>query len=507
MTTISSFIAFLLLFVAIGAASMLKQQRNTTDYLIAGRNVTPWLAGLSAVATNNSGYMFIGMIGLTYATGLSSIWLMIGWILGDLAASLLIMKRLREATEAHDIHSFGGLLAEWHGTDFNLLRRITGLLTILFLGAYAAAQFTAGSKALHVLFGWDITTGAIIGAILVLIYSYSGGIRASIWTDAAQSFVMISAMSVLMFTATTSFDSTSTILDSLNRVQPGFMDWFPDTSLFGILLFVVGWVFAGFGVAGQPHIVVRYMALDRPDHINRFRYWYYSWFTLFYSATIIVGLLARLLLPDTAGYDGSTFDAELALPMISQQLLPDVMVGLVLAGLFAATMSTADSLVLSCSASLSRDLLPERKLGYTATKIMTAVVVLVALALSLSNNQSVFALVLIAWGLLASAFAPLLTLYALGHRPSEKAAITIMGAGISAFLLWRELGLSEIAYEIMPAIVTGLSTYYLLPKWLRSQPALISVRPSLQETVDIEPEQEEPDPVEGRKKLKTQLSP
>lgn len=460
---IISFVSFLLLFTIIGALSALKAKRSSEDYLIAGRAVPPWLAGLSAVATNNSGYMFIGMIGLTYNTGLSSIWLMIGWIAGDLIASLLIMKKLRMVTEAHNIHSFGGLLAEWHGSDFNLLRRITGLLTILFLGAYAAAQFTAGSKALHVLFGWDGATGALIGAGLVLIYSYSGGIRASIWTDAAQSFVMITAMAMLMFTATSGFDSASAIVESLDRVEPGFMAWFPDTSLLGISLFIAGWVFAGFGVAGQPHIIIRYMALDSSDNINRFRYWYYGWFTIFYSATIVVGLMARLLLPDAG-----SFDAELALPMISQQLLPDIMVGLILAGLFAATMSTADSLVLSCSASLSRDLMPEKKLSYNATKIMTAVVVLVSLALSLTESRSVFALVLIAWGLLAAAFAPLLTIYALGHRPSEKAAIAVMGAGVSAFFLWRELGLSEIAYEIMPAIIAGIGIYFLLPKRLRS---------------------------------------
>jgi len=482
--TAISFVAFLLLFVVIGVASMARRKQSTTDYLVAGRSVAPWLAGLSAVATNNSGYMFIGMIGLTYSTGLSSIWLMIGWILGDLIASLLIMKKLRATTEAHDIHSFGGLLAEWHGTDFNLLRRITGILTILFLGAYAAAQFTAGSKALHVLFDWDIATGAILGALLVLTYSYSGGIRASIWTDAAQSFVMITAMATLMFSAMSGFDSAAAIVDALTHVKPGYMNWFPDTSLLGIALFIAGWVFAGFGVAGQPHIVIRYMALDRVDNINRFRYWYYGWFTLFYAATIVVGLLARLLLPDAAGFDANNFDAELALPMISQQLLPEFMVGLVLAGLFAATMSTADSLVLSCSASLSRDLFPESKLGYKATKIMTAMVVLVALWLSLSNNQSVFALVLIAWGLLAAAFAPLLTLYALGHRPTEKSAIAVMGAGVFAFFLWRELGLSEMAYEIMPAIITGIAVYYFIPQRLRRAIADKSAHQSVDHQAD-----------------------
>ena len=455
--TMVSFIGFLLIFALIGIASMYRRQSNTTDYLIAGRSVSPWLAALSAVATNNSGFMFIGMIGLTYTTGLSSIWLMLGWITGDLVASLLIMKQVRTATEAQNTQSFGGLLADWHGDNFNLLRRVTGILTILFLGAYAAAQFTAGSKALHVLFDWDLSSGAIIGAAMVLLYSYGGGIRASIWTDAAQSIVMIFSMMMLMWVAVDHLGTPAQITESLTNVSPTFMSWFPEGSWLTIILFIAGWVFAGFGVAGQPHIIIRYMALDDAENINRFRTWYYAWFISFYAATIVVGLLARLLLPDAGA-----FDAELALPMISQQLLPDVFVGLMLAGLFAATMSTADSLVLSCSASITRDLLPEHKAGYGTTKLATAAVVAVALGLSLSGSQSVFALVLIAWGLLASAFAPLLTIYALGYRPTEKVALAMMGAGVTTFLLWRELDLSGTAYEVMPATIVGIGLYFFL---------------------------------------------
>ncbi|MBF0282301.1 MAG: sodium/proline symporter [Zetaproteobacteria bacterium] len=459
----TSFLICMLLFVAIGAASMMKRKTTTTDYLVAGRDVSPWLAALSAVATNNSGYMFIGMIGLTYTIGLSSIWLMLGWILGDFLASLLMMKKLRLVSEKYDLHSFGSLLAAWNGTHFDRLRQMTGLLTIVFLGAYAAAQFTAGSKALHLLFGWDIGVGALMGALMVLIYSYSGGIRASIWTDAAQSLVMMVAMVVLMIDAASSLGSMVEIHVALNAVTPTFMDWMPDRSAVGILLFIVGWVFAGFGVAGQPHIVVRYMALDHADNIQQFRYWYYSWFITFYLATIAVGLLSRLILPDAG-----SFDAELALPMMAQQLLPEAMVGFVLAGLFAATMSTADSLILSCSASLSRDLMPEKSVGYHATKGMTAIVVLVALWLSLSSEQSVFALVLIAWGLLAAAFVPLLMLYALNYQPTEISAILVMVTGVAVFFIWRMSGGSELVYELMPAMIAALAIYPLIPSRFRS---------------------------------------
>jgi sodium/proline symporter len=459
----ASFVGFLLIFAIIGGLSSMRRQQTTDDYLVAGRNVPPWLAGLSAVATNNSGYMFIGMIGLTYTTGLSSIWLMIGWILGDFAASLLIMKKVRLVAEAQNIHSFGGLLAQWHDTEFNLLRRVSGVLTIIFLGTYAAAQFTAGSKALHVLFGWHLSTGAILGAGLVLLYSYSGGIRASIWTDAAQSFVMLVSMFMLVWAAADSLGTPAHIVHALVQVSPNYMHWFPAHTWLGAALFVGGWIFAGFGVAGQPHIVIRYMVLDDVDNINRFRAYYYAWFIAFYSATIVVGLLARLLIPHAG-----SFDPELALPLISQQLLPGVLVGLMLAGLFAATMSTADSLVLSCSASLTRDLVPGRKSGYAGTKLATGAVVLIALALSLSGDKSVFALVLIAWGMLASAFVPLMAVYALGRRPSERTALAMMGTGVTVFLLWRALGLSHIAYEVMPAIVAGLAIYAVVPE--RRQP-------------------------------------
>lgn len=112
-----SFLVFLMIFLAIGLFSVLKSKKTAEDYLVAGKSVPPWLTGLSAVATNNSGYMFIGMIGLTYQIGLSSIWLMIGWIVGDLLVSLLTLEKLHKVSRSNRVHSFGALLAQWHNTD------------------------------------------------------------------------------------------------------------------------------------------------------------------------------------------------------------------------------------------------------------------------------------------------------------------------------------------------------------------------------------------------------
>lgn len=187
-----SFGFFLMLFVGVGILSTLKQKATTEDYLLAGRNVSPWLVALSAIATWNSGFMFIGMIGLTYTLGLSAMWLAIGLIVGDYIMSTFVHARLRQNSEKHESLTYAGALATWNGTNYRWVRLVGGLVTVLFLCAYAAAQLNAGSKALHVLFGWDYSVGAIIGCVMVVAYCFAGGIRASIWTDAAQSIVMFS---------------------------------------------------------------------------------------------------------------------------------------------------------------------------------------------------------------------------------------------------------------------------------------------------------------------------
>lgn len=456
---IASFLAFLLLFVIIGLYSLRQRQKNSNDYLLAGHNVKPWLVALSAVATNNSGYMFIGMIGYTYSVGLSSVWMMIGWVLGDFVASLLVHRKVREMTERHGVHTFGGLLSHWHDTNYTVLRFIVGIITLLFLGTYAAAQLSAGSKALHVLFDWELYSGALIGTVIVLLYSFAGGIRASIWTDAAQSIVMFAAMAMMLYICVDTLGGFGGVSDRLGAIDGDYLSLMPrDMShgpLIGGLAFVLGWFFAGYGVAGQPHIMVRFMTMDRPENISRVRLYYYSWFTIFYAMTIGIGLTARVLLPEV-----ESFDAELALPTLALELLPPVLVGMVLAGIFAATISTADSLILSCAASLTRDFQRQKVDHYLITKGGTVVISLLALGIALFSDKSVFALVLDAWGVLGAGFAPLLTVYSLGRRPSEALAITMVLGGIATVYAWPLL-MPELIYAIAPGIAGGFVIYFI----------------------------------------------
>jgi len=452
---IISFLFFLLLFVIIGVSSARKSRGTKEDYYLASSSVSPALVGLSAVATNNSGYMFIGVIGYTYATGLASIWLMLGWIIGDFLASTFVHRRLRIATELSGEVSYAGVLSNWYNNGRqDSLQRIIGLISLLFLLAYASAQLVAGGKALHVLFDWPIWSGAVLGAILVAAYCIAGGIRASIWTDAAQSVVMIVAMAMLLFIATSSLGGMDASITQMGAVD-GFLDWFPkDLALPGLaggVLFAISWAFAGFSVIGQPHIMVRFMTLANDKKMNQARLWYYLWFSAFYAMATGVGLLSRIYLAN----DGS-FDAELALPTMALELLSPVFVGLVLAGIFAATMSTADSLVLSCSAAITHDLLPHKVESTFLLKVTTLLITLAALAWALVNSQSVFSLVILAWSGLASAFAPLLIVLSFGGKPDQKLSILAVIIGLAVAMIWRYLGWHSSVYEGMAGIIAGL---------------------------------------------------
>jgi Na+/proline symporter len=200
--------------------------------------------------------------------------------------------------------------------------------------------------------------------------------------------------------------------------------------------------------------MVRFMAMEESGQMARVRLYYYSWYAGFSVLAIGAGLAARLLLPG-----GEGFDTELALPMLSIQILPEVLVGLVLAGLFAATMSTADSQILSCTAAVTRDLPNGKQVPYWLTKAATIFITALALIIALYGPDSVFTLVVIAWAALAAAFGPLLIVYCLGGRPNELLAIAMMLAGLAAIWGWRTLGYNAGLYEVLPGIAAGLAVY------------------------------------------------
>jgi len=459
-TVVLSFLACLAIFVLIGVSSAWASTNTTDDYLLAGRNVPPWLAALSAVATNNSGFMFIGQIAYTYRVGIEAVWMMVGWVVGDFIAWLVVHPRVRHQSEVSDVATVPALLGSSQAGSKRIVVMLAGAMTFVLLGVYAAAQLKAGSTALQVLFGWEPQIGAIIGAVIVVLYCFSGGIRASIWTDAAQSFVMILAMLILLIAASFEVGSPSDVWSNLKAQDPVLVEWFPRDLRFGFALYLLGMTFGGFGAIGQPHILVRFMAIRSLDEMQRARWIYFMWFIPFFAASIAVGLYARAYMPDLLSIpltDGMTEAqaTELAMPEMAQRLLPDVLVGLTLAGLFSATMSTADSQILVCSGAITQDINPQWKNSYIASKLATLAVTALALTVALFAGQGVFSLVLIAWSALGAGLGPALMLRLLHVRLSSLTITLMMTAGVGTVIAWNLIGFDGDVFKLLPGMVAS----------------------------------------------------
>lgn len=439
------FIVTLVLFILIGAASMRVSRGEVSDYLVAGRSVSPWVAGLSAVASNNSGFMFIGAIGFTYHYGLSAFWLFFAWLLGDYCSWFFVHERLRERSEAQGNDSVTGFLAHDGERSDRRLEVILGSLTVLFLTLYAAAQLKAGGKALESTIGWAPTSGIYMGAVMVAIYSFAGGIRASLWTDVAQAMVMIVAMAALTWVCHSELVSVGELLERLGEIDPNLLTWTPSDATLGLAPYALGWFLAGFGGIGQPHMIVRAMTVESPQSVCLMRRVYFTWYTLFSVFTMLVGLYSRVYFE---GVGAQSFDKETALPLLASAHLAPLWVGLILAALFAASMSTADSQVLASSASLTQDVAPQYRSSYKASKLATLSVVLLSMGVALYGPKSVFELVTLAWGLMMTCFAPLMIARVSRWEISPSSALVAAAVGLSGMLLWKYyLILGDACYE------------------------------------------------------------
>jgi Na+/proline symporter len=450
------FISLLCLFIGIGYIASRRNTHTPSDYLLANNTTSSLLTALSAASSKYSGYMFIGLAGYIYINGLSAIWILLGFLFGDALVFYSIHQKVREESDRLGSKSFIHLISRWHHSDYNVTRVTISIISLIFLLIYSAAQFNAGGKALYAIFGWHYYLGSLICALLILTYCLKGGLRASIWTDVAQALVMLLALIILLSSVILHAKGIPPLIQQLHGISPDYLSLGVEKfgSINATLLFAMGWIFNGIGVTGQPHIMVRFMALDNAANINKTGTYYFIWSVLFLLLILAVSLSARIFIDPQA-----LSDTELVLPRLAQLLLPSVAIGFLLGGIFASIISTTDSQILSCSAIISEDL----TLGKTNNRryIITFGVTLTALFISLFAPADVFTLVIFSWSALACTMGPLVIVQACGQRPPQWLTLVMIAAGLSTALVWRAVGLSGQTYEAFPGIMAGIIVFFI----------------------------------------------
>ena len=461
-----SFLLFMFFFAGVGLASMRVKEDTTDDYLVAGRGMHPGLAALSAVSTWNSGYMFIGFIGFIYLQGYSAIWIAFVSTVGQLVAWMWLYKYIQKEGEERGIRSLTSLVSNTTGSPE---AKVAAVLSVIFLSIYAAAQLTAGGVALETMLNWAPTVGILIGFVLVVAYCYAGGIRASIWTDAAQSSVMIVGSTILCLVAVKSSGGLSGLHNELAAIDSSMVNLFPSGLKFGASLWIAAFFFGGLGVAGQPQVVSRVMTLKDDAARKQAMVWFFVWQTPFIVLMFIIGLACRVLLPEL-GADG----AQTGLPMLAMKQLNPFLGGVILASIFAATMSTADSQVLACTAAITDDVRPEWSQDHKTTKMVTLAMAVFATIISLVGQQfpgfgdSVFKLVVLAVYGLGGIFVPMILVRMSGYEPDTQHSIMMMIAAMTSVVVWTLLGYGDAdgIFPSIPGVGAAFATHFLLC-WLR----------------------------------------
>ena len=455
---VASFSLFMCAFAGIGLASMWVKEDTTDDYLVAGRGMHPALAALSAVSTWNSGYMFIGFIGFTFTMGYSIIWIGFGSLIGQIVAWIWLYKFIQQSANERGVRSLSSLVSDVTGSPE---AKLAAVFSVLFLSVYAAAQLTSGGKALYVMLGWSEVVGILIGFVLVVAYCYAGGIRASIWTDAAQSSVMLIGSSLLCYVAMQEVGGFSGLHDGLATQDANLTSIVPADLNFGVSLWVFAFFLGGLSVAGQPQVVTRVMTLGTDEDRKTAMIWFFAWQTPFLLLMVIIGLASRVV------FSGADFDPELGLPMLAMETLGPFWVGLILASIFAATMSTADSQVLACTAAFTDDIMPQISQDHKKTKIVTLIIAAFATMISIfglyvPGGDSVFALVVLAVYGLGSIFVPILIIRWAGYNPDTNHTMAMMTAALITVILWSISGYGDDIFPSVPGMGAAFITHFLM---------------------------------------------
>ena len=431
-----------------------------SDYILGGRKLNSWVTAMSAQASDMSGWLLIGLPGTAYIIyeGTSeAIWTAIGLMVGTYLNWLFVAKRLRKYTE---VSGNSLTLPDFFENRFrdkkHILKIVSSVFIVIFFLVYTSSQFAAGGKLFNTIFGVDYTIGLILGAVIILAYTALGGFTAVCWTDTIQGTIMFFALLAVPVVTVFVMGGWGEVGLRLAALTPESLGFFPEAN--GavntmLLASALGW---GLGYFGQPHILVRFMAIDSPDMIKKSRIIAMIWVIITLTAAVLIGVIGKAYLPDLA--DGET----IYMAMIDS-MFPDIVAGLLLTAILAAIMSTASSQLLVSASSVSKDLYAtlfkknqEGKDLVWISRITVAVVTVIAIAIALDPSSSVFGLVSCAWGGFGAAFGPLILFSLFWRRMTLPGAISGMVVGGVVDILWflKSGGVFDI-YEIIPGFIAS----------------------------------------------------
>ena len=421
-----------------------KKVSNISDYYVGSKQLIYWIAALSARSTGESGWLLIGVTGMGALLGVSAFWIVVGEVLGVWISWQFMAKKFKRMTDEYDSITIPDYLVSHFGSKTNLLRIVSATALSLFVIIYVSAQIDITGKTFESFLGLNYYTGIALGFGIVVLYIFSGGFLAVAWSDFFQGSLMFVGLLLLPVVAFFSISGNESIISGLNEIDPGLLNpWGAGGPTLMNLMSVLGLLSIGIGFMGSPQVYVRFIAIRDESEVEKGKWVAVIYTLLTDTAAVCIGLLGRYMLtrsgdnPElilgTAGED--------VLALVLGQVMPTIIIGIYIAAVLSAVMSTVDSLLVVASSAVTRDFyqkilnpqVDESTLMALSKKVTLTLAVLalvVALAVSvLSPTRTVFWFVIFGWSGIAATFCPVIILTIFWKDLTEKGAIASMVTG------------------------------------------------------------------------------
>ncbi|MCF7822663.1 MAG: sodium/proline symporter [Candidatus Marinimicrobia bacterium] len=458
---------YLLLILGVGFYTA-RLTRSMNDFALGGNRLGPWVIAFSERASGESAWIILGLPGAALMAGMLELWTVLGCVSGIIFSWYIIAERLRKATEEHQALTLPELFAKRFDDDKGTIRILSSLIITFFFTFYVAAQFSGAGKVLNVTFGITQMQGMLLGAVIIVSYTLMGGFLAVAWTDLIQGIIMIGTLVILPLVAMIEINSLPAVSFTLD---PGTL--FVGNTGIAAFAAAIGGLSWGLGYMGQPHLITRYMAIDKVENIKIGRRIAISWAIPAFFGSMFIGLTGYYLLNagmlsfegNLLGSASALSDPEKIMPIMAQNLLPAWIAGIFISGAIAAMMSTADSQLLVSTTVLTEDLIGNYFHSFKNRfdllfigRMLTVVIGLVAFYLAWGSEQLVFEMVSYAWGGLGASFGPALLLTLWWKKVSKVGVISGMVAGtfftvVDLFGVWVTARLSAFVIAFLIVVI------------------------------------------------------
>ena len=444
-------VLYLAILLAIGAVAS-KRMKDVKDYFAAGKGLGFWSVAFSARATGESAWLLIGLTGMGAAVGAKALWVVLGEVLGVSAAWLLLCRPFKRLTDRYDSITVPDYLEDRFRDSSHLLRILSAGALVVFVTIYVSAQIDATGKAFESFLGWDYFVGVGVGFVVVLVYIVAGGFLAVVWSDVFQGSLMFLGLVGLPILGLFVIGGPSALFARLSAIDPGLLSLAgPGGWSVEAVISIVSLCLIGLGFLGSPQIFVRFIALRDEKEIGRGAAVAIVFTLLSDSGAVLIGMLGRALLTEPGqaieGVLGT--GGENVLPILAEHLLPLILIGVFVAIVLSAIMSTVDSLLVLAASALVRDYLQKVKNPDLAddalvgqSRIATFALAMVALLIAVGvaivmPDRTVFWFVIFGWSGISATFCPTMILSLFWPSMTRRGAVAAMVVGFACVPIFK----------------------------------------------------------------------